>query len=303
LQAGIELYQQAIDADGQCAPAYACMAMAYAMLATVGRVDMAEAYGRAKEYGQRALEMDETLSEAHAALSLAQTFADFNLPAAVWEGERALELNPHSAIARYAQALALAACGRLEEAADHARSGCDIDPLMAPINYCYGLTLYYQGRWDEAEAQLQRTLEINPDFSAAQAVRAIALARSGRSLEAMTEGDDLMRKNLDIAWEMLQGYLAALAGEYENAGNVLARVDSAPAAEGAYYAAAICGALGDLDRGFAELERARDSGFAYLATAAVNPVLDPFRADPRWLPFLRSMEALAEAIRELPGIG
>ena len=80
LQASIELYQQAIDADQQCAPAYACMAIAYAMLAVVGRVDTAEALGRAKEYGRRAIEMDETLSEAHAALSLTETFADFNLP-------------------------------------------------------------------------------------------------------------------------------------------------------------------------------------------------------------------------------
>ena len=53
--------------------------------------------------------------------------------------------------------------------------------------------------------------------------------------------------------------------------------------------------------GFAELERARDHGFAVLATAAVNPSLDPFRSDPRWEPFLRSIEELAQAIRELQG--
>jgi len=303
LQSGIELYQQAIDMDGRCAPAYACMAIAYAMLSVVGRVDTAEALGRAKEYGRRALEMDETQSEAHAALSLTETFADFNLPGALWEGERALELNPNSAIARYAYAQTLSACGRLDEALEQARAGCEMDPLMAPINYCYGLVLYYQGRWKEAEEQLRRTLEINPDFLMAQAVRAIALARAGRFLEAMTDGDDLIHRNPDIAWEMLQGYLAALAGEYENASSLVARADSAPVAEGAYYAAAIYGALGELDRGFAELERARDSGFTYLATAAVNPVLEPFRSDPRWLPFLRSMEALAETIRELPGVG
>ena len=303
LQAGIELYQQAIDVDGQCAPAFGCMAIAYAMLAVVGRVDTAAALGRAKEYGRRAIEMDETLSEAHAALSLAETFADFNLPAALWEGERALQLNPNSAIARYAHAQSLAACERVEEAIEHARAGCEVDPLMAPINYCYGLMLYFQGRWDEAETQMQRTLEINPAFSAAQAVLAIALARSGRFLEAMAQADDLAQRNQDIAWEMLQGYLAALAGEYETASNTLARAEFAPVAEGAYYAAAIYGVLGELDRGFAELERARDSGFTFLATAAVNPVLDPFRSDPRWMPFLRSMESLAEAIRELPGIG
>ena len=71
--------------------------------------------------------------------------------------------------------------------------------------------------------------------------------------------------------------------------------------DGAYFAAAIFGALGDVDSGFAELEHARDAGFAVLATAAVDPALDPFRSDRRWLPFLRNMEALAEAIREMPG--
>jgi len=303
LRSGIELYQQAISADPQYAPAHACLAIAYAMATVVGSVDTAQAFGHAKACGRQAIELDETLSEAHAALCLTDTFADFNLPKALWEGERALELNPDSAIARYAYAQTLSACVRLDEALEHARLGCEIDPLMAPINYCYGLVLYYQQRWDEAEIQLYHALEINPNFLMAQAVRAIALARSGRFLEAMTEVDDLARKNQDVAWEMLHGYVAALAGELENVDSLLARVDSAPAAEGAYYAATIYGALGDLDRGFAQLERARDSGFAFLATAAVNPTLDPFHSDPRWVPFLRSMEALSEAIRDLPGIG
>jgi len=302
LQSGIGFYQQAIDADPQCAPAYACLAIAYAMATVVGSVDTAQAFGHAKACAQQAIALDAELSEAHAALSLTETFVDFNLPRALWEGERAVELNPHSAIARYAHAQTLAACARLDEAEEHARAGCEIDPLMAPINYCYGQVLYYQGRWDEAELQLQRTLEINPDFLMAQAVRAIALARSGRFLEAMTQADELTLRNQDVAWEMLHGYLAALGGDFANADSVLARVESAPVAEGAYYAAAIYGALGELDRGFAELERARDSGFAFLATAAVNPALDPFRSDPRWLPFLRSMEALADTIRELPEI-
>ena len=303
LRSSIELYQQAIEADSRHASAYACLAIAYAMATVVGSVDTAQALGHAKACARQAIELDDTLSEAHAALCLTETFVDFNLPGALWEGERALELNPNSAIARYAYAQTLSACVRLDEALEHARLGCEIDPFMAPINYCYGLVLYYQQRWDEAEMQLQRTLEINPDFLMAQAVRAIALARSGRSFEAITAADDLRRKSPDVAWQMLHGYVAILAGEFVDAGSILACVDSAPVAEGAYYAAAIYGALGELDRGFAELERARDSGFAFLATAAVNPALEPFYSDRRWVPFMRSMEALSEAIRELPEVG
>jgi non-specific serine/threonine protein kinase len=302
LQCGIELYQQAIDADPGYAPAYACMAIAYAMFTVVGRVDTTEAFGRAKAFGRRAVELDETLSEAHAALSLSEMFADFNLPKALAEAQRALELNPNSAIACYAYAQTLSVCGRLDEAIEHARVGCEIDPLMAPINYCYGLLLYYQERWDEAEAQLRNTLEINPDFFMARSLRAIVLARSGRFSEATAQINELLRKNPDFVWELLQAYVAALAGDRDNAESILAKLDSTAVAEGAYFAATIHGALGDLDRGFAELERARDSGFVALATAAVNPALSPFRSGPRWVPFLRSMEALAEMIRELPGL-
>ena len=300
LQAGIDFYQQAIDSDPRMAPAWACMAMAYAMLTVVGRVDVAEGFRRAKACGQQAIDLDDTQSEAHAALALTETFADFNLPKALWHGERATELNPSSAIARYAYALTLAACDRLEEGVEQANVGFELDPVMAPINYCLGLLLYYQQHWDQAEAQFQRTLEINPDFFRAQAVRVLALAHAGQYSEASSLGQELWTRNDDPVWVLLLGYVSAMAGDYEGAQEALAHLDSIPEAEGAYLAATILGALGDLDSGFAQLERARDSGFAFLATAAVNPALIPFRSDSRWTPFLRSMESLAEAIRDLP---
>src|SRR5208283_2639699 len=108
-------------------------------------------------------------------------------------------------------------------------------------------------------------------------------------------------KDPDSVWELLLAYVAALAGEREEAEGIFAQLDPAALPDGAYFAATIYGALGELDRGFAELERAQDVGFAVLATAAVDPALDPFRSDPRWKPFLRSLEELAQAIRELQG--
>lgn len=301
LRRGIELYQQAVEVDSNYAPAYACMAIAYAMLTLVDRVDAVQAFNEAKTCARRAIELNDGLSEAHAALSLAEAFGDFNLAESLWQAERALELNADSAIARYACAQTLSTCGRLDEALGQAREGCAIDPLMAPINYCYGLILYYQHRWDDAEAQLQRTLELAPNFLAAQALRGIVLARSGRFSEAMAQIHELLNKCPNDMWELLLAYISALAGEREHAVSVLAQLDSTAFAECAYLAGTIYGALGELDNGFAELERARDLGLAVLATAAVNPSLDPFRSDPRWGPFLRSVEDLARAIRELQG--
>lgn len=185
LQHGIELCRQAIDVDPIYAPAYASMAMSYAILTVVGRVDTAHAYRQAKACARRAIEQDETVSETHAALAITLAFSDFNLAEALREGKRALELNPNSGITRYAFAQTLACCGRLDEGIEQAREGCEVDPLMTPINYSYGLLLYYQRRWAEAEVQLRRTLDINPNFLMAQAMRGTVLARLGRFSEAM----------------------------------------------------------------------------------------------------------------------
>ncbi len=299
LQQGIELYRQAIDADGKLAPAHACMAIAHAMQTVVGRVDTVQTLGEAKASARRAIELDSGLSEAHAALSLAELFGDFNLAEAMWQAERAVELNPDSAIARYAYAMTLAACNRLEEAAEHAREGCAIDPLMAPINYCYGLVLYYQCRWDEADAQLQRTLDINPNFHLARAVHGLVLARSERFSEATAQIQEVLNQEPALTWELMLAYATALSGDHGQALGILSQFDSATTPENAYFVATVYGALGDLENGFAELERARDFGFATLALAAVDPALEPFRADPRWPPFLRSVEELAQVIREL----
>ena len=82
--------------------------------------------------------------------------------------------------------------------------------------------------------------------------------------------------------------MAALAGEREKAESVLAECD-ATAPAGAYFLAVTYGALGDLDKGFPELERARDLRFGVMATVKVNPSFDPYRSDPRWVPFVESL--------------
>ncbi len=299
LQRGIELYRQTIAVDKTFAPAYACMAIAQAMLPVVSRVDVAQTLSEARASARQAIELDQTLSEAHAAWSLGELFCDFNLAEAMWQAERSVELNSESAIARYAYALTLAACNRVDEAVEHAHEGCAIDPLMAPINYCYGLLLYYQGRWDEADAQLQRTLDLNPSFHLARATHAILLARLGSFAEAKEQMEEILNQEPAQTWELMLAYVNALAGERARALEIVSQFEPAGPSESAYYAAAIHGALGDLDDGFAELERTRDSGFAMLALVAIDPALEPFRADPRWQPFLRGVEELAQVIREL----
>jgi eukaryotic-like serine/threonine-protein kinase len=285
---GLELCRESIDKDPLYAPPYAMMAMAHAILPILGRVDTAHAYRQAKACARKAIELDESLAEAHAALALTYAFCDFNLRDSVREGRRALELNPNSGITRYALCQPLACTGHVEEAVELAREGCDLDPLMTPINYGYGLLLYYHRRWDEAAAQLRRTLDINPGFALARVMCGVVLARGGKLGEAKAYLSEYLRNSPDSTWKLVLAYAHALAGEREEALQLMAK-EGPESPAGAFFAAATYGALGDLDKGFLQLEKARDERFGVLVTAAVNPSLDTFRSDPRWPAFLESL--------------
>ena len=289
LQRAIDLCRQAIDVDPLYAPPYATMAMSHAFMTVVGRVDVAHAYRQAKACAQKAIELDESLSEAHAAFAITHAFCDWNLGDAIREGQRALELNPNSGITRYACCQPLAAAGRLPEAVELARVGCDLEPLMTPINYSYGLMLYYQHRWEEAELQLRRTLDIDPHFGMAQAMRGVILARAGRFTDSIALLKEFLRADPNPVWEHVLAYVSALAGDREESHRLLASLQGSTPPFAAFFAAATHGALGELDQAFAQLEKARDLKFAVLITAAINPAFDPFRADPRWPVFLRTM--------------
>lgn len=301
LQNGVDFYRQAVELDPQFGPAHACMAIAYALLPVMDRFDPAEVYPLARTAGRRAIELDEASSEAHAALSITEIFFNFNFAEGLFEADRALVLNPDSAIAHYAAAQSLAACGRLEEAVRHAKEGCDIDPQMTPINFLYGVVLYYQGRWDQAAFQLERSLELHPRFLMARAMLGIVLARSGRAPEATSALSQVLRESPDSYWGLMAAYVAAILGKQEEAQAAITRWNADSSVDCTYISATIYGALGDVDRGFAELERVRDSGFASLAMGAVDPALEPFRDDPRWDPFWRGVAELAQTIRELQG--
>lgn len=295
LQQGIELCRHAIDLDPTYAPPYATMALAHAFITVLGRgVDTASAFRQARACARKAIELDETLSEAHAALGVTYAYCDFDIANSLRAGQRALQLNPKSGVSMYAYCQPLAAAGHLEEAVELAREGCEHDPLMVPLNYSYGLLMYYQHRWDEAETQFRRTLDINPDFATAQAARGIVLARAGRFGEAIAQVKKYLERDPNSVWQLVGAYVAALAGKREGALEVIEKRDPG-SASGAYFAAATYGALGELDKGFLELEKAREGRFALLITAAVNPALDPYRSDARWPAFLRSMNLSAKS--------
>ena len=285
-QLGLALCKQAIDLDPTYAEPYAAMAMAYAVSGVIGGIDPELARRQGQALGQRALQLNDKLSEAHAALSVVCYFS-FQLSAAIEHGRRARELDPASPLALYAMGMSLSTAGSLDEATELMREAAEADPLLPPVNYGYGLMLYYQHRWDEAAAQLRRALEILPTMQLAQAMRSVALARGGRFPEARAQFQEFLRDHPDTPWSTIEAYVEALAGERDRALQLLV----APRTEGVsmFFATGAYGALGELDLGFAELERARQARFMILGTARANPIFDPYRPDPRWPEFLKAL--------------
>jgi serine/threonine protein kinase len=135
---GIGYFQQAIAKDPTYALAYTGLADSYALLGGLGLVPPKEAYPRAKEAALKALEIDDTLGEAHVSLAGIKSSYDWDMSGAEREFQRAIELNPNYATAHHRYGIALVHAGRLDEAINEVKRALELDPLSLPINRALG---------------------------------------------------------------------------------------------------------------------------------------------------------------------
>lgn len=189
LRKSIEYFQQAIDADPGYAVAYAGMADAYNLLLRYGIPDQSteENVQRARAAVTRALEIDETLAEAHTSLASIKFYRDRDKVGAKKEYERAIELNPNYATARHWYSECLAMMDQPAEAMAELKRAQELDPLSPIINTTLGERLYYARRYDEAIDQLHKTLEIDPNFYLAHLLLGMAYEQKGTYKEATAE--------------------------------------------------------------------------------------------------------------------
>ncbi|MCU1271739.1 MAG: hypothetical protein JWN74_3033 [Acidobacteriaceae bacterium] len=287
LNKSIEYFQQAIAKDPTYASAYCGLADAYAVLGFRGGVPSKDALSRAKTAAQKAIELDDTLGEAHASLAFIAETHEWDWATAEREYKRALELNPGDARAHHWYAGYLMYVGRFDEGIAEAKRARDLDPLSLPVNNALAGRLLVAGRVDEALQQLRETLEMNPHFAPAHQTLGWAYLNKGKHEEAIQEFQQALQlsgtDDKDIMLDL--GFAYAAAGNREQARKILANLKElhqrglVPSGS----IAILYGALGELNQAFAWLDKAydeRDPELTYLKVPGRR--FEPLRHDARY---------------------
>jgi len=293
LRKAIDYFNQAIAKDPNYALAYSGLADSYLLLAPYGAAAPKDSVPQAKAAVKKALELDDTLAEAHASSGRIVSGFNFDSTKAIAEFERALQLNPNYATAHHwFGAGPLLALGRFNESIVEAKRSIELDPLSMINNADFGNDYYYARRYDEAIAQLRKTIEIEPRFYLAHYYLAQALQSKGQLPEAITEYRKAVELDDDPFALALLGQAYARSGQLDDARKILDRLNQE--AKSRYVAAYGIGVvflgMGDKNRAMDELERAyRENDGNDIYNIRVDPLLDDLRGDPRF-------EALAEKI-------
>jgi eukaryotic-like serine/threonine-protein kinase len=282
---GVKYFEQAIAEDPGYALAYTGLADSYALALDYSGAPVKEGMERAKAEARKAIELDETLAEAHTSLGWVTFIYDWDWVGAEREFSRAIELNPRYATARQWHSWFLAAMGRFEEALADGRAAIDLDPASVSIRRSLGWLQYYARRYDDALENLRRALAMDPTAEETHRLLGLVYLEQGLHDEAAVSFKEAiaLSQNTALAFAGL-GQVAARRGRLDEARAVLKAMHDrarsgyvSPVALTKLYVA-----LGDASAAFDWLEQAYRDRRGWLAYLKVEPTLDPLRADPRF---------------------
>jgi TolB-like protein/Tfp pilus assembly protein PilF len=293
LKKSLDYFQQAIAIDPNYALAYAGLADAYVFLPGYNAGTPRDCYPKAVAAAKKALELDNTLAEAHTSLALAIWYYDFDSSQANREFQRALELNPNYAIAHQQYGNnTLSALGRFDDAIAEGKRAVELDPLSLVINADLGTDYYFARRYDEAITQLRKTLEMDPGFYYAHVNLGWALEAKRDLEEALSEYQKARGLNDDPFVLGLLGRAYASSGNKPEALKILEQLKEVSSQRyvSAYSFVVVYLGLGDKEEALRWLEQAyQDRAGNDIGWIRVDSLVDPLRGDPRF-------EALAEKI-------
>jgi tetratricopeptide (TPR) repeat protein/TolB-like protein len=283
----IAAFEQAVKLDPHYALAYAGLADTYIILGDHSRWPPKEAFPKAKAAAVRALELDESLAEAHTPLAHVKFIFDWDWPGAEREYRRAIELNPAYALGYGWYGVFLAHLRRFAEAQAMIQQGQALDPLLSSL-YSYASSAQRRaGQFDQAVAQARKALELDPDFATAIYHLGLAYEQKGNYAEAITA--------LSRALSLGPSYKSNLAHVYSRAGKreeALKLLDELKALSAERYIrpfsfAIVYVGLGEHAQALEWLDKAVEERDPWVTGLATEPRFNPLRSNPKFTELLR----------------
>jgi serine/threonine protein kinase len=287
-----DFFTQAAQKDPRYALSYAGLADAYSLLGDAGYLPPSEAWPKAKAAAMQALEIDDTLPEAHTSLGLVKEHFEWDWTGAEREFRRAIELNPNSATAHHWYGDYLANMGRSEEGLRETKKAQELDPLSLIINTTLAKQLYLAGKNDQAVEQLRKVLDIDAKFAPARPLLEEVYAGMGKQKEAVAEREKILSLSgsPELAASVEEdfskgGYKGVLQSWLDGLTEISKYGYISP-----YNIAQAYMRVGDKEKTFGWLEKAYEEHDSGLVSLAVEPMFDPIRSDPRFKDLLRRMK-------------
>ena len=285
LEKALNYFQQAADKDPNYALAYSGIADTCALFSVYGAGAPQEYLPRAKAAAEKAVELDDSLAEAHASLGLVY-HSYFRSAESAREFDRSIQLDPNYATAHHWYGrLTLVMQGKLDHALVEVKRAYELDPVSPIIHTDVGAVYLMARRYDEAIEQLRGTVQMDPEFYWAHRFLGMALDLKGDTTGALAEFTKAFQLNDDPAGLGFIGHAQARMGHGKEARARLDQMnDAAKRRYVAPYAFALIHlALGDKDQALDWLEKAaQERGLTYFNFIKVDPFLDPLRGDPRF---------------------
>jgi len=289
-QRTLQYFNEAIEKDPNFALAHAGLADAYQRMASV-YLPAAEAEPLARSAALQALQLDDTLHEAHLQLGLVKLYYDWDWRASDMQFSRAIELNPNYVEGHSWRGLYLMCMGRFDEAIAETKHAEQLDPVSLQARTLVGWAYYHARRFDEAIKIHQATLDMDPGFEWGHQSLGWAYVQKGRYKEAIEE----LKRALELQDSSFNlaglGYAYAMAGNRSEAQKSFEDLVDRSKREHVplYLIAILYGALGQKHEALSCLEEAYKTRAGQLIYLKIDPRLDVLRSEPGFKNLLQRM--------------
>ena len=287
-----DYFKQAIEKDPNYALAYVGLADTYGASSTNSWIPPNEGYPKAMAAARRALELDDSLAEAHASAGAIIMFSKFDWATAEREYKRAIELNPNYTLSYEVYSYLLTSMGRPDEASSMAKRGAEVDPLSALLNDDLAGTYYFARRYDEAIQVIQQFLEIEPNRPGAHVGLGTNYHQKGMYADAIREYE-IAIKEMGRRPPILALLGCAYAAEGKQAESLKILEEMKAVSKDQYVSqfdlALVYTSLGRKQEAIEHLNKALDEHSGWVIYLKVEPMFDSIHSEPGFADLVRRL--------------